>query len=106
MNSPHQPDFESLVRLAAEHTPDTSRAELGFETRLMARLRETSAAGRENVLSFWDELQRWAWGGAASLAPVAIVLGAWLWFSSGTSLSPFSYDAVSQLTEYFSIGSF
>ena len=45
MNEPSSPpDLETLFALARAHRPDTSRAEYGFETRLLARLR----SGREH----------------------------------------------------------
>jgi hypothetical protein len=54
MNEPYRdPDSEldALFAAARGHRPDTSRAEFGFETRLMARLRERR---QPDVLSLWS----------------------------------------------------
>jgi hypothetical protein len=82
---------EAIDRLfaAARRAPiDTSRAELGFETRLMARLREQRA-----VSIPWFA---WTWRLAPIYAAIVIALGVWTWLtptiSSDEWTVAFSYD--------------
>ncbi len=65
----NNPDLQldALLRAAREQPTDTSRAEFGFETRLMARLRE-ERRGSVNV---------WAWKLAPFFAALAIAAGLW-----------------------------
>ena len=46
-----KPDLDALFARARAHRPDTSRAEYGFETRLMARLRERRQPETASLLS-------------------------------------------------------
>lgn len=66
---PSNPDFQfdRLFRAAREEAPDTSRFEFGFETRLLARLRE------ERSVSVFT----WSWKLAPFFAALAIAAGLW-----------------------------
>ena len=64
-NSDHQ--LDALLRAAREQPLETSRAEFGFETRLMARLRE-ERRGSVNA---------WAWKLAPFFAALALAAGLW-----------------------------
>ena len=59
-------DFEALIESAAAHAPDTAAAELGFETRLMARIRELRDSGSG---SLFEVLATWSWRSAFGLSP-------------------------------------
>ncbi|MEA3211016.1 MAG: hypothetical protein QOE70_4073 [Chthoniobacter sp.] len=77
--------LDTLFRAARETEPDTSRAEFGFETRLLARLREERG-------SAWFMV-------AIRLAPflAALVVAAAVWCRSYTGLDPdpsYALDAV------------
>jgi hypothetical protein len=73
MNEPTPPpSLESLFALARTHRPDTSRAEYGFETRLMARLR----AGRDHG-ALWSLTARVSWRVIPFLAACVVALTLW-----------------------------
>ncbi len=65
-NNPDE-QLDALFRAAREQPIDTSRAEYGFETRLLARLRE-ERGGSVNA---------WAWRLAPFFAALAIAAGLW-----------------------------
>ena len=70
MNEPdHDPQLDALFALAREHRPDTSAMEYAFETRLMARLRETRSTS-----SVWAMV---AWRLAPIFALCVITLTVW-----------------------------
>lgn len=95
-------DFEELLALAREHRPDTSRAELGFEARLMARIREARQSGGA---SLWDEALSWVWRSAAGLAPVVAVMLVWFFLAHGLRLEvpPSAGEALDFLGSYFNL---
>ena len=65
-----KPDpLDSLFRAVRDEAPDTSRAEFGFETRLLARIRS------ERRLSW----QGWAWRLCPFFASLAVAAGAWFY---------------------------
>ncbi len=51
--SNHNPQLEALFALAREHRPDTSALEYAFETRLMARLRESRSTSSVWAMVSW-----------------------------------------------------
>jgi hypothetical protein len=61
------PDIDALFRAARNDTPDTSRVEFAFETRLLARLREERGTS----------IFAWAWRLAPFFAAVAIAASWW-----------------------------
>ena len=65
-DNPDSP-LDALFRAVRTATPDTARAEFGFETRLLARLREERGTG----------LFAWAWKLAPFFAAVALTAGWW-----------------------------
>ena len=67
MNDNRDPQLDALFHAARTDAPDTARAEYGFETRLLARLREERGA---SIFS-------WAWKLAPFFAAVAIAAGWW-----------------------------
>ena len=67
MNTESDPPLDALFRAARREAPDTARAEFGFETRLMARLREERGTG----------IFAWAWKLAPFFAAVALAAGWW-----------------------------
>ena len=59
--------LDALFRAVRTAVPDTARAEFGFETRLLARLREDRGTG----------LFAWAWKLAPFFAAIALAAGWW-----------------------------
>ena len=64
--------LNELFQSVRENTPETARAELGFETRLMARLREERG-------SSW---LAWSWRLCPFFATLALAAGAWCYAST------------------------
>ena len=62
-------NLDNLFAAARQSKPDTARAEFGFETRLLARLR----AEREQVAPWFA----WTWRLAPVFAAVVLALGIW-----------------------------
>ncbi len=81
-----KPDpLDALFRAAREDAPDTSRAEFGFETRVLARIRAERRAS-------W---QGWAWRLCPFFASLAVAAGAWFYQNSEVAPDGESfYDAV------------
>jgi hypothetical protein len=67
MNDESDKQLDALFRAVRAEAPDTARAQFGFETRLMARLREDRGSG----------LFAWAWKLAPFFATVALAAGWW-----------------------------
>ena len=67
MNTDPDSSLDALFRAARADEPDTARAQFGFETRLMARLREDRGMG----------LFAWAWKLAPFFAALALAAGWW-----------------------------
>jgi len=63
--------LDALFARARAHRPDTSRAEYGFETRLLARLRESRASV---TASLWSIM---AWRLAPFFAVAVLTLAVW-----------------------------
>jgi hypothetical protein len=61
--------LDSLFRAVREDAPDTSRAEYGFETRVMARIRSERR-------STW---QGWAWRLCPFFTALAVAVSAWFY---------------------------
>lgn len=79
-------DFARTLADARNYRADTSRAELGFGTRLTANIAELRRDGNTPGRSIWDEALAWLWGGAAGAAPV--VAGLAIWFVIANGLNP------------------
>ena len=70
--APHNPDpLDALFAAARQQRPDTSRAEYGFETRLMARLRERR---QPDAISLWSVM---SWRLAPFFAVCVVALALW-----------------------------
>jgi hypothetical protein len=67
MNSDLDGQLDALFRAARAENRDTGALEFGFETRLMARLREERSAS----------VYSWAWRLAPFFAALAIAAGIW-----------------------------
>lgn len=65
-----KPNFEELIDSAKNHQIDTSAAEFGFETRLMASIREL---GRTES-GFLDVFGNWLWKSSIGLTPIVAIL--------------------------------
>ncbi len=64
--------LHSLFAAVRAEPLDTSRAEFGFETRLLARLKAERAE-----TTGWRELTRWCWRLAPGLAVVTLAFSLW-----------------------------
>ncbi|NNE93212.1 MAG: hypothetical protein HKN23_16335 [Verrucomicrobiales bacterium] len=84
-----KPDFDILLQDARDHLPDTSAAELGFETRLRAQIRELSRPP-----AFLDEFAAWLWRSTLGLIPVLGVLVALFLLSSSLNDIPSQADGL------------
>jgi hypothetical protein len=71
MNNSSPNPLDALFALARENRPDTSRAEYGFETRLMARLRERRMP---DPVSIWSVM---TWRMAPFFAAGVVALALW-----------------------------
>ena len=78
--------FARTLNEARDYRADTSRAELGFSTRLSANIAELRREGNAPGRSVWDEALAWLWGGAAGAPPV--VAGLAIWFVIANGLNP------------------
>ena len=67
--------LNEMLRAARDARPEVERVEFGFESRLMAKLREERAANAEGA---WFS---WAWRLCPAFAAVTLALGVWTWFS-------------------------
>ena len=65
-----KPTFEDLIDSAKNHQIDTSAAEFGFETRLLASIRELG----QTETGFLDVFGSWLWKSSLGLAPVVAIL--------------------------------
>jgi hypothetical protein len=77
--------LEALFQAARADAPDTSRAEFGFETRVMARIRSERR-------TTW---QGWAWRLCPFFTALAVAAGGW--FYTNREIAPDSesiFDAV------------
>ena len=67
MNTDPESQLDALFRAARTGETDTARAQFGFETRLMARLREDRGTS----------IFAWAWKLAPFFAAIALAAGWW-----------------------------
>jgi len=71
MNNSSPDPLDAIFALARQQRPDTSRAEYGFETRLMARLRERRMP---DAASVWSVI---TWRMAPLFAACVVALALW-----------------------------
>ncbi len=71
MNNSSPDPLDALFAAARTQRPDTSRAEYGFETRLMARLRERE---EPDALALWSKV---TWRMAPIFAVCVVALAIW-----------------------------
>ncbi len=77
MNQPRDPDLEKFFA-AARPPRDTARVELGFETRLLARIRAEKQSAAAIPWFYW------AWRLTPIFAAIVLVLGVWTMAGSGS----------------------
>ena len=70
-SSPNPDPLDALFATARKQRPDTSRAEYGFETRLMARLRERH---QPDAISLWSVV---TWRMVPFFAVCVVALALW-----------------------------
>jgi len=91
-------EFEKLIALAREHRPgEEFAAAFGFETRLLARLRELRETGGEPG-GFSAVFSNWLWRTSWGLTPVVTALAIFLVLSHGLALPEGAGDLVHRFT--------
>lgn len=70
--SAHDDALDALFAAARVERPDTSRAEFGFETRLLARL-----AAKRSYRGGWAEFSVWCWRLIPAFAVITLAAGLW-----------------------------
>ncbi|MBL9155743.1 MAG: hypothetical protein JNK37_24920 [Verrucomicrobiales bacterium] len=90
--------YEELIALAREHRTG-SDADFGFETRLLARIRQARAES-EGVV---DLFGRWLWGTAWGLTPVLTVTLLAVGLLHGFSLPAGAESVVTQLSDWLPV---
>jgi len=73
--------FEKLIEAARVHEIDTGAAELGFETRLLATLRDLNSE-----TGFLDFFGNWLWKSTFVLAPLVAILMLFAFVTNGPAL--------------------
>ena len=76
-----KPTFEKLIVAARAHEIDTGAAELGFETRLLAMLRDVKPE-----TGFLDFFGNWLWKSTFALAPLVAILMLFTFITNGPVL--------------------
>ena len=82
--------LDALLHAAREVAPDTDRAEFGFETRVMARLREDRRGS----------FVTWAWRLSPFFAALAVAAAVWSYNFTGIEAdASYALDAVRSVAE-------
>jgi hypothetical protein len=100
----NESEYESLMARARSYRPDTSAAELGFETRLMARLREMSSAGGAD--EFAEMFTAWLWRSVIGLIPIAAAAAVLFVLSYGLSMPAEAHEFADHLASWLPVSPF
>lgn len=95
--------FDQLLEQARGFQPDTWRAELGFDARLMAniaQLRSGELGDLGDAGAFLAVFTSWIWRSTVGLVPVAVVAIAACFFWFGLSLPAGAHSFVNHVTAY------
>lgn len=95
--------LDQLLEHARAFQPDTSRAEWGFDTRLMAsiaQLRSGELGDLGDAGAFLAVFTSWIWRSTVGLVPVAVVAIAACFFWFGLSLPADTHAFVNHVTGY------
>jgi len=109
MKARDEEQFDQVLEQARAYQPDTSRAEFGFETRLMthiAQLRSGEVGEFGDAGAFLAVFTSWMWRSAAGLAPVVILAVAACIFWFGFSLPAGAHSFVNHVTGYLPFNPF
>jgi hypothetical protein len=90
-------EYEALIELARQHHPD--HGNLGFETRLRARLRELRAEAETTGV-----FAKWLWRASWGLTPVTTTLAIIFLVSNGFSLPDGAESILSHLAAWLPSG--
>ena len=92
--------FDQVLEQARAYQPDTSRAEFGFETRLMANIAQLRSSEYGDAGAFITVFSSWIWRSVAGLTPVVVlaVIACILWF--GISLPADTHSFVNHVSGY------
>lgn len=100
MKEKNDKQFDQVMEQARAYRPDTSRAEFGFETRLMANIAHLRAGDLGDAGAFITVFSSWVWRSAAGLTPVVVLAVAACVFWFGFSLPSDANSFVSHVTGY------
>lgn len=99
----NESEYELLITQARKYRPDTSAVELGFETRLMAQLREMSRGSADD---FAEMFAAWLWRSVLGLFPIAAAAAVLFALSYGFSLPAEAQDIADQLSSWLPVSFF
>ena len=100
MNEQNEEKFDQIMEQARAYKPDTSRAEFGFDTRVMANTAQLRSGEFGDAGAFITVFTSWVWRSAAGLTPVVAlaIVACVFWF--GFSLPADAYSFVNHVTGY------
>lgn len=100
MKEKNEEQFDQVLEQARAHRPDTSRAEFGFETRVMANIAQLRSGEYGDAGTFLAVFSSWIWRSAAGLTPVVVlaIVACVFWF--GISLPVDAHSFVNHVTGY------
>ncbi len=93
-------EFDQILERARAFQPDTSRAQLGFDARLMAHVAQLRSGEPGDGGAFLAVFTSWLWRSAAGLVPVAVVAVAICIFWQGPSLPAGTHSFVNHVRAY------
>ncbi len=100
MKEKKEEQFDQVLEQARAYHPDTSRAEFGFETRLMANIVQLRSGDFSDAGAFLAVFTSWMWRSVAGLTPVVVFAVAACIFWFGFSLPADAHSFVDHVTGY------
>ena len=106
MKENNEEQFDQVLKQACAYQADTSRAEFGFETRLMANISQLRSGEFSDASAFLAVFTSWMWRSVAGLTPVVALAVAACVFWFGFSLPADAHSFVNHVTGYLPIKPF
>ena len=100
MKEKNEEQFDQVLEQARAFQPDTSRAEFGFETRLMANIAQMRSGEFGDAGAFLAVFTSWMWRSVVGLTPVVALAVAACVFWFGISLPADAHSIVNHVTGY------